>query len=893
MPASEFSDVFVSYRRKDVEFVKRLVEDLNKDGKEVWVDWEDIPPGAEGFADEIKRGLEGADTFIAVLSPDYLESTYCVDLELGYAVQMNKKIIPIVYKKFDDYEIPQGVGHINWIYFTPHAGQENTYAESFPKILDVMKTDLEHVRNHKRFLLRAIQWDENDRERSFLLIGSEIENVQDWMTNAIGKEPIPTKLHKDYITISIKNRQHQQCLLLSGVSVALVISIGLSILSLILFNNADIAKAQAIANEALAVKAEATAQRQAKEAESIALISNAQLIHSDDPPLALALAQEAVSIDNPPILVQRAYADIAYQPSLVLQHEISGSKRVFAVQYSDDGQFVIALTVSNTIGYISNLWQDLSLLEVDAWNATTNEPMILTKDETEAYKVQLLGTIFGEKELERFNEINDLVGQTLTYTLEMGVSMFSPDGRYLALGSYLEFVPDEEIMIVDTIFDQPEITRKTVPVGVTSIAFTPDSKWVAFGFADGSLSLFVSSTTKAFASFHTGTSRPITNMAFSPDGRYLALIFENITFDSSTQMLEIWNIMYGAEIFRSEFHLNSVKPLIHPDNQMVYFERGMYDIEKTANFDVLDLKTSTLTPYLDVTEQLLSKNVRDSNWEHSLEIVDNTIELHEIATNEILQTFVGHGEGLLYTVRFMSDGKSAISYACGESIDYRCTGEIIIWDLATGDIKYKRTGLPNFQSGYAFTITPDNTQLVYTSVDDNYQYLTVFMDMETGDIIQELPVGGNEIYFLSDTEMLITPSHFSPDTDTSLWNYNTGELLRYYAGKSAIFTPENKLITADDTRVIIWDDTEQSRIITMLDEVSDLTLSNDGKTLVVTTQLGVGDLGVSANDIFVFRLDTLDEIQAWVADNRLIQELTCNERRAYRVTPYCQSNEEG
>ena len=67
MPASEFSDVFVSYRRLDVDFVKRLVEDLQKDGKEVWVDWEDIPPGVEGFADEIKRGLEGADTFIAVL----------------------------------------------------------------------------------------------------------------------------------------------------------------------------------------------------------------------------------------------------------------------------------------------------------------------------------------------------------------------------------------------------------------------------------------------------------------------------------------------------------------------------------------------------------------------------------------------------------------------------------------------------------------------------------------------------------------------------------------------------------------------------------------------------------------------------------------------------------
>jgi hypothetical protein len=117
--ASDFSDVFIFYRRVDVEFVKKLVQSLYDAGKEVWVDWEDIPPGSEGFADDIKRGLEGSDAFIAVLSPDYLESKYCVDFELSYALELNKKIIPVVLRKFDDKTIPDGISHINWIYFTP------------------------------------------------------------------------------------------------------------------------------------------------------------------------------------------------------------------------------------------------------------------------------------------------------------------------------------------------------------------------------------------------------------------------------------------------------------------------------------------------------------------------------------------------------------------------------------------------------------------------------------------------------------------------------------------------------------------------------------------------------------------------------------------------------
>lgn len=260
MPASEFSDVFVSYRRKDVEFVKKLVASLQAEGKEVWVDWEDIPPGVEGFADEIKRGLEGADTFIAVLSPDYLESTYCVDLELGYAVEMNKKIIPIVLKNFDGYDIPKGIGHINWIYFTPHAGQENTYEESFPKILDVLHNDLDHVKQHKRFLLRAIEWQENNKDRSFLLFGEEIENGQSWLADSAGKEPIPTELHKEYVQASNRNKQRQQRLMLFGISTALIVSVILSVLSLIGFNDASIAQSTAVANLNVASTAKAEAE---------------------------------------------------------------------------------------------------------------------------------------------------------------------------------------------------------------------------------------------------------------------------------------------------------------------------------------------------------------------------------------------------------------------------------------------------------------------------------------------------------------------------------------------------------------------------------------------------------------------------------------------------------
>jgi len=38
-------EIFISYSRKDKEFVRRLDEALKRREREAWVDWEGIPPG--------------------------------------------------------------------------------------------------------------------------------------------------------------------------------------------------------------------------------------------------------------------------------------------------------------------------------------------------------------------------------------------------------------------------------------------------------------------------------------------------------------------------------------------------------------------------------------------------------------------------------------------------------------------------------------------------------------------------------------------------------------------------------------------------------------------------------------------------------------------------------
>ena len=69
-------EVFISYSRKDKEFVRRLDEALKRRDREAWVDWEGIPPRRH-MQKTIYGAIEGADTFIFVLTPDSIASEVC------------------------------------------------------------------------------------------------------------------------------------------------------------------------------------------------------------------------------------------------------------------------------------------------------------------------------------------------------------------------------------------------------------------------------------------------------------------------------------------------------------------------------------------------------------------------------------------------------------------------------------------------------------------------------------------------------------------------------------------------------------------------------------------------------------------------------------------------
>src|SRR5262245_21374352 len=107
--------VFISYSRRDRDFVERLSKALEQRGTEPWVDWGAIPATAT-FMDEIRRAIDGGSSFVFVISPDSCGSAICKE-ELSHAVSGGKRLIPVVCRTTAAADVPAAVASIQWLSF--------------------------------------------------------------------------------------------------------------------------------------------------------------------------------------------------------------------------------------------------------------------------------------------------------------------------------------------------------------------------------------------------------------------------------------------------------------------------------------------------------------------------------------------------------------------------------------------------------------------------------------------------------------------------------------------------------------------------------------------------------------------------------------------------------
>ncbi len=286
------TEVFICYSRADGDYARKLNDELQENGKTTWFDQESIASGAD-FQQEIYNGIEACENFVFIISPNAVKSPYCDD-EVKFAAKLGKRIITILYRATETFDIPIELSNIQWINFIPN---QITFHDSFAELIRTLDTDREHVKAHNHWYQEALQWDKQDRNDDFLLVGTEYFLAHSWYEEAILKKktPSPNSLQTQYLksckeaieakevekkrleeqlltlekdrNTEAKKRIERQKIFLVIASFALLISIVAGIYAFIEKASAQTSELRAIENERLAKQNEDEAIKSKLEAQ--------------------------------------------------------------------------------------------------------------------------------------------------------------------------------------------------------------------------------------------------------------------------------------------------------------------------------------------------------------------------------------------------------------------------------------------------------------------------------------------------------------------------------------------------------------------------------------------------------------------------------------------------
>lgn len=597
------SEVFISYSRKDKDFVHQLHDALAAQGRDAWVDWEDIPATADWWR-EIQAGVDGANAFIVVISPDSVRSEVC-RREVDYAVSTNKRLVPVLRRDIVDPEdqkiMHPAISTHNWIFFR----ETDDFQTAFQALLNALDTDLSHVRQHTRLLVRAKEWDSNGRNNGYLLQGDDLRHAEEWLAQGVSKKPTPTTLHAEYIAASRRAVLARQRRLLAGAVLAVIVSLALAVLALIQSRLADANAALANANASTAVSAGATsdanaatavaAQKEAQTqatnvayerdgAQSIAFAGQAQVeLVGPLPERAALLGLYAFDNYRYTWQIERALASAV---SNNLEHRtLTGHQgEVFNIAWSPNSTQVISSGADGT----ARVWDaktgnsvfvlagHTNAVNRAVWSPDGNRIATASSDDTarvwDAVSGTLLMTLSGHTDIVAWVEwspdgkylltashdntvrVWDSTTGALLMTLAGHMALvnqasWSPDGTRIVSAS-----DDGTARIWDAANGQPLFILNGHRLGVYRATWSPDGTRVATASADTTARIWDATTENSLFEL-TGHIDVVTRVAWSPDGKRVATA-------SDDQTARIWDAEAGG-LLRTLFgHTRAVTGVI-------------------------------------------------------------------------------------------------------------------------------------------------------------------------------------------------------------------------------------------------------------------------------------------------------------------------------------------
>jgi len=778
------SDVFISYSRKDTQFIREILELLGANKREAWIDLHDIDYSVKWW-EEICAGIDGADNFVLFVSQSSVESLF-VHREIEYALSHQKRIIPFLIKRVDEeamfeawrtspdlskYEQMtranwKSIQDIQWIDYT----LLNDASLAVETLLATVDIDPQRVKLHTRLLLRLRDWESQGQNPSGLLRGEELAQYEQWRTDTHqkGTPPHATEEQEVYIAESRRYQDAEEAKrlqrerLVRGFRMASMVLGGFFLLAVI-------ATIFAIVFANNAVSAQQTAIAQKGESNTQVALGNTQVA-----------------------IIGQTLTPIPPKLTAVAQTLVAGSSKIEALNLS---------AAANNI------------LQTEGGNAETAALLsirVLRKIYLASADSALVEATSRLRAVPLVFKVDDKVN---------GVT-FSPDGKTFVIG--YGFFDGGGAELIDTASGKVIWMVEPLPC-MNSVDFSPDGKLIVLADEDHTARLLDAATGKTIRILREEVIIG-ENAVFSPDGKTV------LVKGMSDSTVSLWNVETGQQIF-SVPALGAAPFLFFDPNGQTFFASGNIYSASDGHQVPSNIKggAGAISPdgktYVSIAgmwaqlRDTSSDKVLQSLFGHTDQIwsaafskdskmlvtgsKDNTARVWDVATGKLLLLLSGQNT-LVSSVAFSPDGTKVLT-GSSESNYVR------LWDIKGGNLQQTFSAPAGIS---ASALAPNGETLLVGDVDGN----SSLWDINTGQELQNFrscPGAIESLAYSPDGKLLAVPDCYQGNNlRFKLYDPLSGALLKTFSTTSPqpgimslTFSSDSKMIFASyrDSKSRLWD----------------------------------------------------------------------------------------
>lgn len=857
--------VFISYSRRNKDFVGQVAQWLADAGLDIWIDWEDIDIAVD-WLEEIFAGIETSDNFLFIMSPDSLESVIC-HLEIAHARKHQKRIIPVLYRNFEVKDAASAIADakLNQIVINTLSGEgllsvfeanyhvlsrhnwffldaDDAFDNAMPNLLDAIRTDQDYKRTQTRLLQRAMEWNNAGRKSAAFLRGHELEDGETWLAASGGKEPSPGNLITTYLVASrrfARNRLRTLAALTSGILTTLLV---LGVIAFVAFflarRNADLADSQLKVTTALS---------------------------SGNPDIALALALEANRISTDVGEAETVLSELAANTS---RYRIGLDVPLLTLNLDAATDQIVAVGNDGTVA----TWPLLSPEARQAYQLDITQPTQAAISADNRYVAIAACAQFDGVGQCRQNsitiadaQVNRIYNDILVDVAEINRLKFSPDGVYLGYTACIDGGPtdlcrDNQLGLIqnyegefrilkssgptpplrdlafDLKLDNPRVFGGSIfgdvrlwsmgderleaietgqsaenPTNIPTMSagdpidvltITANGEWLAAGTQSGSVVIWDLATFKLLDTMR-GHQTPVHTLAFLPqvNNRYLVS-------GASDSTLVLWDTHYAWSRQRYLGHNSRVVSVAVNETQIVSAATDgdvrVWDVEHYALAGRIDTVNATVrAAEISPDGSLVAyTTLREGVILHPL-----NGNRSECMTSDEADSDSGEFVEAARDLAFSTEGD--VIWIANEG--RRDAHTIFAWNIDTCRIEQVLSG--HTQMVNTLAISPDGRTLLSGTWNENAARSEVFLwDLATGDIILRLDGVTDIVHDVAISQDGQMGAVAAQDGSLLLWDLSSGEVMHRLEGHvgpviAVRFSPDGAYLLSggSNASLILWD----------------------------------------------------------------------------------------